>query len=312
MRQWGNLGAEVRRKDCFVTHTRAIALALVVLLVGAAGMRVQAAPAPQKLILGMVPSREIGRMMENLGPLSSMLTSRIGIPVEPFVATNFTGLIEAMGTGRADIGIFGPFALVLAEERHKVRIVAKSIRRSRGSFVTSYRAAINVRVDSPFKTLADLKGKRFAFVDPASASGYLFPYIMLTDAGFNPERDLRTIFAGSHDAAIVAVYKKDVDASSSHDNAIADAKRELPDVEQVVKVLAFSSPIPNDGVAVRRGLSDELVTKIQDAFVDLGKNPDGVRLLDSLYNVVGYAKSDGSEFGIIRKTYQIMRDKIKI
>jgi phosphonate transport system substrate-binding protein len=135
---------------------------------------------------------------------------------------------------------------------------------------------------------------------------------MFTDAGINPERDMRTIFAGSHDAAVVAVYKKDVDGSSTHDNAIPDSKRELPDVEQVVKVLAFSSPIPNDGVAVRRDLPEELVAKIQGAFVDLGKNADGVRLLEALYNVVGYAKSDGSEFGIIRKTYQIMRDKIRI
>ncbi len=295
-----------------MAHRHIAALIVVALVVGMAGAMAQAGPAPKKLVLGMVPSREIGRMMENLGPLSRMLSDRIGIPVEAVVTTNFTGLIEAMGTGRADIGIFGPFALVLAEERHKVIIVAKSIRRTRGNFVTSYHAAINVRVDSPFKTLADLKGRRFAFVDPASASGYLFPYVMLVDAGINPERDLRTIFAGSHDAAIVAVYKKDVDASATHDNAIPDSVREMPDVEQVVKILVRSSPIPNDGVAVRRGLPDELVTKIQDAFVDLGKTADGVRLLDALYNVIGYAKSDGSEFGVIRKTYSLMRDKIRI
>ena len=217
-----------------------------------------------------------------------------------------------MGTGRVDIGIFGPYALVLAEERHKVLIVAKSIRRSRGHFVTSYHAAINVRIDAPFKSLADLKGRRFAFVDPASTSGYLFPYMMLLEAGVNPERDLRTIFAGSHDAAVVAVYKKDVDASATHDNAIPDIRRELPDVEQAVRILVRSSPIPNDGVAVRRGLPEDLAAKIQDAFVDLGKNPEGVRLLEALYNVVGYAKSDGSEFEIIRKTYGVMRDKIRI
>lgn len=295
-----------------MTHRLLGVVVVAVLVAGLAGPGLQAGPAPRKLILGMVPSREIGRMMENLGPLSKMLTDRVGIPVEPFVATNFTGLIEAMGTGRADIGIFGPFALVLAEERHKVLIVAKSVRRSRGHFVTSYHAAINVRVDSPFKSLADLKGRRFAFVDPASTSGYLFPYMMLLEAGVNPERDLRTIFAGSHDAAVVSVYKKDVDASATHDNAIPDIKRELPDVEQVVRILVRSSPIPNDGVAVRRGLAEDLVVKIQEAFVDLGKNPDGVRLLEALYNVVGYAKSDGSEFEIIRKTYSLMRDKIRI
>jgi phosphonate transport system substrate-binding protein len=136
--------------------------------------------------------------------------------------------------------------------------------------------------------------------------------MMLLEAGVNPERDLRTIFAGSHDAAVVSVYKKDVDASATHDNAIPDIKRELPDVEQVVKILVRSSPIPNDGVAVRRGLPEDLVVKIQEAFVDLGKNADGVRLLEALYNVVGYAKSDGSEFEVIRKTYSLMRDKIRI
>ncbi|HEX7022139.1 MAG TPA: PhnD/SsuA/transferrin family substrate-binding protein, partial [Trueperaceae bacterium] len=52
---------------------------------------------PDHLVLGMVPSVEAGVIVDNLNPIAKMLSDRLGIPVEPFVATSYVGVVEALG-----------------------------------------------------------------------------------------------------------------------------------------------------------------------------------------------------------------------
>src|SRR5690606_26461865 len=96
---------------------------------------------------------------------------RLLIPVDTFVSTNFVGLVEAIGTGRVDIGLFGPAALVQAMDAYGAVPIVASVRQ--GS--TTYRAQFNVRCDSGIETFEDLRGRTIAFVDPGPASGYQFP-----------------------------------------------------------------------------------------------------------------------------------------
>ena len=65
--------------------------------------------------------------------------------------------------------------------------------------------------DSTITSLADLKGKSFSFVDPASTSGHLVPsYTIQTKAGLK-EADYKPIYAGTHPASYQAVANKKVD-----------------------------------------------------------------------------------------------------
>lgn len=246
---------------------------------------------PDRLVLGMVPSRELDTIVDNLEPLAEMLSQRLLIPVETFVSTGYVGVVEAIGTGRVDIGLMGPSGMVQAVDAHGAEIVIASNRQ--GS--TTYRSQFNARCDSGITSLADLSGKTIAWVSPGSASGYQFPYVtLLTEFGINPDADMTGIFAGSHDAAMLAVYLGDVDVAVTFGGTPGSDGRttieaDYPDVWDEICVIGYSVDIPNDGVVIRAGLDSTLKQQIVDALLDIVQTEEGGELLDAIMNVTAYS-----------------------
>jgi phosphonate transport system substrate-binding protein len=258
---------------------------------------------PDKLVLGMVPSREADVIVDSLGPIADLLSAELLIPVETFVSTNFVGLVEAIGTGRVDIGLFGPAALVQAMDVHGAEVILASVRR--GS--TTYRSQFNVRCDSGITEFEQLRGATIAFVDPGSTSGYQFPYVTLKETyGIDPDTEMTAIFAGSHDASALAVYNGDVDVAVTFGGSPGSDGREtiegdFPDVKEVVCILGFSADIPNDGAVVRPGLDPELVEQITQAMIDIANTEEGKALTEALFNVTEFARIDASAYDIVRE-----------
>lgn len=262
---------------------------------------------PDKLVLGMVPSREADKLVESLEPLAKILTEEIGIEVDTYVATNYTGLIEAIGKGKVDIGMFGSFSMVLAENRYDVEFLVNTVRYG----ANQYRAQYTARVDSGIDSLEDIRGKTVAFTDPASTSGYLFPYVQLKNQlGIDPENDINYIFAGGHDAAILAVYNGDVDVALSFEDARTSIEDEFPDVMEKLKIIGYSDYIPNDGVVARKELDDDLLNIITEAFLTIGDTDEEVQILDEIFNASGFAKVTSEEYEVVRETYEVMKDQI--
>jgi len=128
------------------------------------------------------------------------------------VPTSYTTVIEAMGSNQVDVGWLAPFAYVLAHDKNGAQVILASLRQ--GS--KTYRSQIIVRADSGINSIEQLRGKKFAFVDPASASGFLFPNALLAQQGIDYKAFFSdTIFAGGHDKVIIAVYNKQVDGGAS-------------------------------------------------------------------------------------------------
>src|SRR5258708_29761657 len=85
----------------------------------------------------------------------------------------------------------------------------------------TYRSQIVVRADSGINSIEQLRGKKFAFVDPASASGFLFPNALLAGMGIDYKSFFSdTIFAGGHDKGIIAGYNKQADGGRPFRNNI--------------------------------------------------------------------------------------------
>ena len=259
---------------------------------------------PDKLIIGMVPSREADAIVDSLDPIAAMLSERLLIPVETFVSTNYVGLVEAIGTGRVDVGMFGPAAMVQAMDAYGALPLVASVRQ--GS--TTYRAQFNVRCDSGITEFEQLRGATIAFVDPSSASGYQFPFVTLKEThGIDPNTEMTTIFAGSHDASALAVYNGDVDVSVTFGGSPGSDGREtiegdFPDVKEVVCILGYSDNIPNDGIVVRQGLDAELMDQIAQALIDIANTEEGQVLTQTLFNVTEFGRiTDPSVYDIVRE-----------
>lgn len=261
-----------------------------------------ASAAAQELKFGFTPVLSEADMRAEFEPLMTYLSDAIGQKVVLYIAKNYGDLRTQMEAGAVDIGSFSPFAYVDAARGGKIRIIAQSI--LDGS--ATYRGIIVARKDSGLKKVADLEGKRFAFVDPKSASGYVYPRAMLVEKGVTPERYFKeTIFAGGHDKVIAAVLEGRVDAGAIYDGALGVEKTKGVPTENLV-TLASTDPIPHDAIAVRIGMDEALAKKIQAALVDLDKSEAGRRVIaNSKKKLTGHVIAEDSLFDVVRRTAKI-------
>jgi len=275
--------------------------ALLLLTVFVAGLATRPVAA-RDLQFGFTPVLGQTEMRAEFQPLTDYLSDAIGQKVVLSIARDYGDLRTQMEAGAVDIGSFSPFAYVDAAQGGKIRIIAQSI--IDGS--ARYRGIIVARKDSGLKALADLQGKRFAFVDPKSASGYLYPRSMLIEKGINPESFFKaTMFAGDHNKVIAAILEGRADAGSTYDNAIVIAKAAGVPTENLV-TLASTDPIPHDAIAVRVGLDDALAKKIQTALVNMDKTEAGRRVIAvSKKKLSGHVIAQDSLFDVVRRTAKI-------
>ena len=285
----------------FVRSCRRIALLLTTaLLLGAC---TAIAPTPQRdLTFGFTPVLSEAEMRSEFEPLMTYLSQAIGRKVGLYIAKDYGDLRTQMESGAVDIGSYSPFAYVDATRGGKIRIIAQSI--LAGS--ATYRGLIIVRTDGGLRSVKDLEGKRFAFVDAKSASGYVYPRAMLVERGVNPERYFKeTLFAGGHDKVISAVLDRRVDAGAIYDGALGVAKAKGLPVDEL-STLSSTDPIPHDAVAVRVGMDEALVKKIQAALVDLDKSPAGKPVIaNSKKKLTGHVVADDGLFDVVRRTARI-------
>lgn len=261
---------------------------------GAALALPQIGRAQTKLVkVGLIPSEDSRAMLESSQQLLDALEKNLGIKVQGFVAADYNGVIEAMRSGHVDVAYLGPFSYVLGTTVAPIEAFATAETAKSGR--TFYHSQIIARKDSGIKEVKDLKGRTFAFVDPSSTSGHLFPKAGLMKLGFDPEKDFsRVLFTGSHDANALAVANKRVDAATIADRIFdAAVQKKLVDPADI-QVVWRSDPIPESPTCWRKNLPDELKKRIKSAFLnirditwaDQGKLNRFVETNDQAYDII--------------------------
>jgi len=174
------------------------------------------AQAPDQLRFGLLPAEDAGKMVEQFKGISEHVAASMGLPVKVQVSESYNALIEAMRAGRLEVVYVGG-AQYLKMLDIGMDVVPVVINRDEDGRAY-YRACVVTRSDSPIKTFADLKGKDFAFVAPTSTSGGIAPAYLLLQNGVDPNKDFKsTVYAGKHDAVMLAVKNKKVDAGAVGD-----------------------------------------------------------------------------------------------
>ncbi|MCL4499607.1 MAG: phosphate/phosphite/phosphonate ABC transporter substrate-binding protein [Chloroflexi bacterium] len=169
---------------------------------------------PATLRVGLIPNIAPDKQRAKYEPFRAYLQKKLGMPVDLFVATNYTGVVQAMVSGKLDLAYFGGLTYAQALEQTPIEPIVTEVDRETGT--TEYWSEIITRKDSGINSLADLKGKTFAFGDPSSTSGSLYPRLMLISAGYDWKNDFKpirqVIYTGGHDATAGAVVNGRVDA----------------------------------------------------------------------------------------------------
>ncbi len=253
----------------------------------------------------MTPSVDAQQIVTSADELIDFLEKETGYHYSYSVPASFIAVVEAFGTGKADISIINTFSYLLASQKYGARAVLRVVRRD-GE--TSYRGMFISRKGSGIDSLPDIQGKRIAYVDPASTSGYILPKATLDRLGIHPAEE---VFAMKHDNVVTMVYQGQVDAGAAYYSppdkktgeildARARVKQQFPDVADVIRIIGFTDSIPNDPVVVRKELPESIVRKTIDALIKFQKTPEGRKALWRIYSVEGFIKTNDSDYDVLR------------
>jgi phosphonate transport system substrate-binding protein len=238
------------------------------------------------VVLAFTPSQESATIATNGAAIKANLEKATGLAWKVTTMTSYAAQVEGMCSGSIDVGFYAPLQMTLLLSKGCGTPVLGALRKDdTGTLATTYSSQILVRVDSGINTLAELKGKKFAFVDPLSASGYVYPTLKVKNTtGQEPKTFFsQTIFAGGHPQAALAVYNKQVDGAATFIDARDSLVSANPDIKTATKVIAKTDGIPNDGVALRKGFPDDLGKTVTQALIDYSKDAGGAKVLSALF-----------------------------
>ncbi len=265
----------------------------------------RSAGAQSVLTVGLIPSEDSRAMIANSQAMMDMLSKALGMPVKPFVAADYNGVIEALRSKRLDVAYLGPFSYVLGTTVADIEAFAVAETKKAGR--TFYRSQVISHKSTGIKTVNDLKGKTFAFVDPSSTSGHLFPKAGLMKAGLDTDKDFgRVIFSGSHDSNAIAVQNKKVDAAAIADRILDAAIAKGLAKREDIQVVWESDPIPESPTVWRKDLPADLKKRVQAAFLEVKDIPWSDQ---GMLN--GFKPTNDAAYNVIRDTAKLLNLDLK-
>jgi phosphonate transport system substrate-binding protein len=279
-------------------------IATLLLLAGWVGPAA-AGELPKQLVMAVTPSNIPTELFKGSEVFAAELAKKIGIPIKVYMPTDYLGVVEALRNRTADMAFVHPAGYVFANREAKAQIVAVDVWHGK----TSYTSRFYVRKDAGVTSLEGLRGKTIAFVDPGSTSGYVYPMVMLIKKGLITNRDPKTffkdaMFAGTHEAALLALLNGSVDAVASFDLAPQQYLKEKEKVEKVTHI-AETDPIPEAGMAVRDGLDPTLVRKLIEALMAFNA-PEYRPILKDFYGIDGFAPAKDSDYNPVREAIDLL------
>lgn len=200
------------------------------------------------------------------------MSNALGVKVEELEGGEYSVGIEAMKAGKLDVLLVSPMSYYQAKKIANVEPLVTTTSMGAVPYKTDFIVSKN---DTKTKHLADLKGKTFAFVDPASSSGYMFPKAKLVqeldldaDKLENPGYFFESVtYSGKHDSSVVGVAKGDYQAAAVTAQIIPDLVEAGLINEGDVRVVGETDVIPNACYVIRADLPQEMKEKIKEFYL---------------------------------------------
>jgi len=257
--------------------------------------------------MGFIPGEDPEWLRRNGVLLAKALQEKLGVPINIYIAKNYGDLTKAMEGGLVDFAFLSAMTFVEAESAG-AKVLLKKV--WDGPF---YYSAIITPQHSKIKSIKDLEGKRIGWVDEKSASGHLYPEVMLIKKGFKPslffkeqkyfgqhEAAVKGLFAGAVDA--IAVYADDKNAKTGAWTRFAPKSK--------VKVLWVSSPIPNDPFCVRQAFYAQypkFTHEMMFALQDFKNVPGDKNLLKTLYGIKYLEFATSKQYDPVRELVKYLK-----
>ncbi len=249
------------------TLLRAAAAALALL----AGIIAPSAFADSVLRVSAIPDESPTELQRKFGPLGDYLAKETGMEVRFVPVSDYAAVVEALAAKKIDLAWLGGFTFVQAKRRTNGAVTPLVQRAEDEKFTSRF----IVPAASAAKSLADLKGKTFAFGSPSSTSGHLMPRHFLQQAGIDPDKDFRSVaYSGAHDATVAFVASGRAEAGVLNASVLDKLIESGNPNATKVRVLATTPPYFDYNWTARGDLDPALAKKITQAFLKLdASNP---------------------------------------
>ena len=258
---------------------------------------------PEKLTVVTMPDENNPEAGGKNDAFQKAMSEYIGIPVEQMEGGDYAVGIEAMKNEQLDVLLVSPMSYFQAKQRVDIEPLVTTS--SVGAEV--YKTVFVTKKDNKeINELKDLKGKNFAFVDPASSSGYMFPkYTLVKELELDPNKVeepnyfFETVaYSGKHDSSLMGVVKGDYEAAAVAGQVIAMMdKAELVDKDEL-KVIAETDEIPNPSFVVRKDLPEDLKKKIKEFYLQY----EDEKFFEAFYQdkTVRYVEAKESDYDTVK------------
>ncbi len=201
--------------------------------------------------------------------LAKDLGKVINMEVKEIQASDYTAIIEALRTGKADMAYMGALAVAMGAERAGVTPIVMKAPNGDKAQAVYHSVFVTQKNNSEINSIKDFKGKTIAFVDPDSTSGNLvptseimkaFPDLHLTNEKIHTNGEFfeAVSFSGKHQAGLQAVIKGDVDIVPISDQIMASEFKNGNADENAVKVVHSSAAIPAEAMVVSKTVNEDL------------------------------------------------------
>jgi len=244
------------------------------------------------LVFGSVAMDIPSVMHQRLKPLTNYLSNELKQPVTLRLSSDLTSAAEQLASGNVDIAYLTPVAYLKAHKLGNARPLVKMITKKQSSF----KLMIVVRKESPIRSIKDLKGKTFAFGDPAA----ILQRAVVVNSGIQLEQFGSYRFIGHYDNIARGVANGDFDAGILKDTSAYIWE------EKGLRILHASPSLPPYNISVSSRVSNSLFTQIQNALLKLDEsNPEHLKVIKALdKNYDGFTKTSDAEYDIVRTLTQ--------
>jgi phosphonate transport system substrate-binding protein len=259
---------------------------------------------PKHLLLGMASRALTPSAKARMVEWTTFLGGYVGLPVGVVGAPSYEALSEMVRRREVDLAWLPPIPFVALERTNMAIPLVSNHRFGQAQF----QAVLLVRANSRIRTLVGLRGKRAAWVDPLSASGYILPRIQMAALGIDP----RTTFAderfyGSHDAAVKAVIADKADVTGTYAALDPTTKRfvngswsKLPHAEESTRLLATFGAIPSDVIVARSDLRVAVCEIVTHALAATSSVLHGKTLVRDVFGVDEFRKWTPTSYEALR------------
>jgi phosphonate transport system substrate-binding protein len=232
---------------------------------------------------------------------------QVGQPVQMVHRRTYDEMDALLERGEVNIAFICSAPYVKNRERFGVELlVAPSVHGK-----STYHSYIIVHNDSPIKSFPGLKGKTFAFTDPKSNSGKLYPTYLLKTMGFTPEKFFqRFVYSYSHNKSVELVAKKIADGAAVESIVYEHMLKTGSPYAGQTRIIKRSPPYGIPPVVVTRDIAPELKKKVKEAFLSMGRTAKGKAILDAMM-MDGFVEVPDRNYDTIREMEKATVDDSK-